>query len=384
MDFDLTDEQRLLKDSVDRLIRDSYGAFEKRKTYQSGAAGWSAELWAQFAELGLLALPFAEEDGGFGGGPVETMIVMEAFGRGLVVEPYFATVILGGGFLRLGGSKAQRQSIIPRIAEGSLRMAFAHTEAQARFDLFDVATSARKENGAYVLHGRKSVVLHGDSAELLVVSARTAGRRRDEDGISLFLVPADAPGLARRGYATQDGLRAAALELDHVRVETDALLGSENGGLPLIEHVVDIALAALSAEAVGAMEALFDLTVDYLKTRKQFGVTIGSFQALQHRAADMKLQLEQARSMALFGAMMAQEPDPASRRASLAATKLQINDSARAIGQESIQLHGGIAMTDEYKAGHYFKRLTMIESLFGDSGHQLDLLARLPGLIEAE
>jgi pimeloyl-CoA dehydrogenase small subunit len=383
MDFDLNEEQRLLKGSVDGIIEDAYGDFEKRKAYQAGPGGWSAELWATYAELGLLGLPFAEADGGFGGGPVETMIVMEAIGRGLMVEPYLATVVLGGGFLRLGGTPAQRERYIPQIAGGSLRLAFAQTERQARYDLHDVATTARGDHAGFVLDGRKSVVLHGDSAGLLVVSARTSGNRRDRDGISLFLVPADAEGVTRRGYATQDGLRAAEIEFSGVRVGADAIIGELDRGLLLIERVVDIALAALAAEAVGAMEALHVLTVDYLKTRKQFGVTIGSFQALQHRAADMLVQLEQARSMAMYAAMMAEEPDAAQRRAALAAAKVQINESGRAVGQEAIQLHGGIAMTQEYKGGHYFKRLTMIESLFGDTEHQLRLMAESGGLLEA-
>jgi len=383
MDFDLTEEQRLLKESVDRTIEDAYGDFEKRKTYQAESAGWSTELWTKYAELGVLGLPFAEADGGFGGGPVETMIVMEAIGRGLVVEPYLSTVVLGGGFLRLGGTPAQRETYIPQIAEGSLRLAFAQTERQARYDLHDIATTARRDGDGFVLDGHKSVVLHGDSAELLVVSARTSGNRRDRDGISLFLVPADAEGVTRRGYATQDGQRAAEIELAGVRVGAESVVGELDRGLPLIERVVDIALAAVAAEAVGAMEALQVLTVDYLKTRKQFGVAIGSFQALQHRAADMLVALEQARSMAMYAAMMAEEPDAAQRRAALAAAKVQINDSARAVGQEAIQLHGGIAMTHEYKAGHYFKRLTMIQSLFGDTEHQLRLVAEAGGLIEA-
>jgi pimeloyl-CoA dehydrogenase small subunit len=383
MDFDLTEEQRLLKESVDRTIEDTYGDFERRKAYQAGPAGWSPELWSDYAELGLLGLPFAEADGGFGGGPVETMIVMEAIGRGLVVEPYLATAVLGGGFLRLGGTPAQRKRYIPQIVAGSLRLAFAQTERQARYDLHDIATTARREGDSYLLDGRKSVVLHGDSAELLVVSARTSGSRRDRDGISLFLVPADAAGVTRRGYATQDGQRAAEIELAGVRVDAEAVIGELDRGLPLIERVVDTALAAVAAEAVGAMEALHILTVDYLKTRAQFGIAIGSFQALQHRAADMLVQLEQARSMAIYAAMMAEETDAVQRRAALAAVKVQINESARAVGQEAIQLHGGIGMTYEYKAGHYFKRLTMIESLFGDTEHQLRLVAEAGGLIEA-
>jgi pimeloyl-CoA dehydrogenase small subunit len=383
MDFDFTEEQRLLKQSVDRVVADAYGDFERRKTYRAEPDGWSAALWTTYAELGLLGLPFAEAEGGFGGGPVETMIVMEAFGRGLVVEPYLATVVLGGGFLRLGGNAEQKAAYIPKIAEGSLRFAFAHTERQARYNLSDIAANAREDGDGFVLNGRKSVVIHGDSADFLVVSARTSCNRRDPGGISLFLVPADAHGLTRRGYPTQDGLRAAAVDLENVRVGRAAVIGEIGKGLPLIEQVVDLGIAAIAAEAVGAMEALLWLTVDYLKTRKQFGVAIGSFQALQHRAADMLVHLEQARSMTMYAATMAEESDPARRQTALAMVKLQVNDSARAIGQEAIQLHGGIAMTDEYKAGHYFKRLTVIQSLFGDSDYQLSLLTQSNGLIEA-
>jgi pimeloyl-CoA dehydrogenase small subunit len=384
MDFDLTDEQRLLKESVDRMIEDAYGDFEKRKLYQREPRGWNGALWARYAELGLLALPFEERHGGFGGGPVETMIVMEAIGRGLVVEPYLATVVLGGGFLRHGGTEAQRERLIPKIAEGALTLAFAQVERQARYDLHDVATTARwvGDGGGFVLDGAKSVALHGDSADLLVASARTAGGRRDREGVTLFLVDPKAPGVARRGYATQDGLRAAEVTLDGVRVGAEDVLGAVDRGLPLIERVVDDALAAVGAEAVGAMEALQHTTVDYLKTRRQFGVPIGSFQALQHRAADMLVAVEQARSMAMYAAMMAAAPGVEERRTAIAAAKAEINQSARQVGQEAIQLHGGIAMTLEYKAGHYFKRLTMVGSLFGDTDHHLGVVADAGGLNE--
>jgi pimeloyl-CoA dehydrogenase small subunit len=384
MDFDLTEEQRLLRDSVDRMIEDAYGDFEKRKGYAAEPHGFSAALWARYAELGLLGLPFAEDDGGYGGGPVETMLVMEAIGRGLALEPYLATVVLGGGLVRLGGSAAQRRRIVPKIADGSLRMAFAHGERQARYDLADVATTARRDGDGFVLDGAKSVVLHGDSADLLAVSARLSGSRRDREGIGVFLVDADAPGVARRGYGTQDGQRAAEVTLSGVRVAADAAIGPPGAAFDLIERVVDTAIAAVAAEAVGAMQALHDMTVDYLKTRKQFGVPIGSFQALQHRAADMLVALEQARSMAMYAAMMAEAADAAERRAAIAAVKVQINQSARDLGQAAIQLHGGIAVTREYKAGHYFKRLTMIESLFGDTAHHLGTVAEMGGLVGAE
>jgi pimeloyl-CoA dehydrogenase small subunit len=383
MDFDLTEEQSLLRASVDRLIDDAYGDFEKRKAYQAEPSGWSAVLWSRYAELGLLGLPFAEEDGGHGGGPVETMLVMEAIGRALALEPYLATVVLGGSFVRFGGKPAQRARFVPRIANGSLRLAFAHVERQARYDLADVAASARREGSGFLLNGAKSVVLHGDSAEMLVVSARLAGGRRERRGIGVFLVDTTAPGVSRRGYRTQDGQRAAEVTLENVFVAADAVLGDPEDGLPLIERAVDLALAAVAAEAVGAMQALQQITIEYLKTRKQFGAPIGSFQALQHRAADMLVALEQARSMAMYAAMMAEEPEAAVRRTAIAAAKVQINESARMIGQTAIQLHGGIAMTQEYKAGHYFKRLTMIESLFGDTDHHLRKVADSGGLIEA-
>ena len=380
MDFDLTEEQTLLRASIDRMFDAAYADAAQRKTWQAEPGGWNAEIWARYGELGLLGLGFAEADGGFGGGPVETMLVMEAIGRTLALEPYLATVVLGGGFLRFGGTAAQRAALVPRIADGTLRLAFAHTERQARYDLADVATSARRDGGGFVLDGAKSVVLHGDSAGMLVVSARLSGARRARDGIGLFLVPADAPGVSRQGYATQDGLRAAEVRLADVRLPADAAIGDPADGLALIERVVDGAIAAVAAEAVGAMQALQQMTVAYLKTRQQFGTTIGSFQALQHHAADMLVALEQARSMAMYAAMLAEAPDDSERRTAMAAVKVQINESARQIGEAAIQLHGGIAMTQEYQAGHYFRRLTMIGSLFGDTAHHLRALADAGGL----
>ena len=384
MDFDLTEEQRLLKDSIDRMVADSYGDFEKRKAYGREPRGYSDAMWRSYADLGLLALPFAEEDGGIGGGAVETMIVMEAFGRGLALEPYLATVVLGGAFLRLGGSAAQKASLIPRVADGSLTLAFAQVERNSRYDLHDVSTTARRVEGGYVLDGGKSVVLGGDSAGMLVVSARTGGDRRDTHGITLFLVDTAATGVSRRGYPTQDGQRAAEIILDGVHVGDTDVLGAVGDGLELMERVVDVGLAALCAEAVGAMEELQKLTVDYLKARQQFGVAIGSFQALQHRAADMLVALEQARSMAIYAAMMAEAPDPGERRTAVAAAKAQINRSARKLGQEAVQLQGGIAVTMEYKAGHYFKRLTMLENLFGDTEHHLRAVSASGGLVASD
>jgi pimeloyl-CoA dehydrogenase small subunit len=368
MDFDFTEEQRLLKESLDRLIADRY-AFDQRKSYAQNPEGWSRALWRQLAELGLLGLPFAERFGGSDGGPVETMIVMESLGQALAV-------VLGGGFLRHGGSEAQQAALLPRIVAGELTLAFAATERHSRYDLADIATTARRDGSGWILDGEKGVVLHGDSADRLIVTARIGGGQRERNGIALFLVDAAAEGVARRGYPTQDGLRAAEVALSGVRVEGDAVLGEPGIGLPLVERVVDEAIAALCAEAVGAMSALHELTVDYLKTRQQFGRTIASFQVLQHRSVDMLIALEQARSMALYATMMSDATDTAERRAAVAAAKVQIGRSGRFIGQQAIQLHGGIGMTMEYKVGHYFKRLTMIDTIFGDADYHLRALAR--------
>jgi pimeloyl-CoA dehydrogenase small subunit len=382
MDFDLSDEQRQLKDSVERLLADSYGDLNQRVAYMKEPKGYSEKLWGQYAQLGLLGIPFSEEHGGLGQGLTETMIVAEAFGRALAVEPYFPTLVLGGGALRHANQAATLGALVPAIVEGQLTLALAHQERQARYDLADTATTARADGkGGYTLEGEKCVVLAGDSADKLVVTARVSGDRRDRKGIGLFLVDAKASGVTRRGYPTQDGLRAADVVLSAVRVGPEGVLAGPDTGFQVLERVVDEGIAALAAEAVGAMAALHELTVDYLKTRKQFGVPIGSFQVLQHKAVDMFTALEQARSMAYLATMMAAEPDAAERRRAIAAAKVQIGRSARFVGETAIQLHGGIGMTMEYKAGHYFKRLTMIDMAFGDADHHLRELAKAGGLM---
>jgi pimeloyl-CoA dehydrogenase small subunit len=379
MDFELSDEQRLLKDSVERLVAQRYD-FESRKKYMKENDGWSRDMWRQYVELGLTALPFAEEHGGIGGGPVETMIVMEAFGRALALEPYFATIVLGGGFLKSGAANAVRE-LLPKVAAGEMLLSFAHTEWQSRYDLADVATMATKEDSGYDLEGAKSLALHGDVADRLIVSARVSGAQRDKNGIGLFLVDAKAPGVSLRGYPTIDGLRAAEVTLTGVKVDADAVIGELGHAYPLIEQVVDQGIAALAAEAVGAMSAMHEITVDFLKQRKQFGVPIGNFQVLQHRAGEMLIALEQARSMAMLATMMSEEPNAAERRKAIAAAKVQIGRSAKLIGESAIQMHGGIGMTMEYKVGHYFKRVTMIDKMFGDADHHLVALARLGGIV---
>ena len=379
MDFDLNDDQRLLKDSVDRLIADKYG-FDHRRGFMAEPGGWSRTMWAQFAELGLLGLPFSEELGGFGGGPVESMIVAEAFGRGLVVEPYLATVVLGGGLIRRAADPAMQAELLGQVAAGELLLAFAHVERQSRYELHNVSTIARQEGGRWRLEGEKGVVLHGDTANKLLVTARTAGGTRDRAGIGLFLVDVPSEGISVRGYPTQDGLHAAEVSLAGA---TGIPLGDPAKALPIVERVVDEALAFLAAEAVGIMESMHASTIDYMKQRKQFGRAIGDFQALQHRAVDMYVLLEQARSMALLATMMADEDDAVERHKAAAAAKVQIGRSGRKLGQEAIQLHGGIGVTMEYMVGHHFKRMSMIELMFGDADSHLEKLAEMGGVLEA-
>jgi pimeloyl-CoA dehydrogenase small subunit len=384
MDFDLSEEQQLLKDSVDRMTASRYAELKTRNEAMKSPKGYSEALWKEFAELGLLGIPFSEAHGGMGQGAVETMLVGEAFGRALVVEPYFPTVILAGSALRIGASDALKAKVIPEIAAGSLTLAFAHQEPEARFDIANVATTAKADGkGGYVIEGAKCVALGGDSADKLVVSARVSGDRASQDGIALFLIDASAPGVTRRGYPIQDGTRAADITLSGVKVGADAVIGEPGKAYPVIERTIQNGIAYLAAEAVGAMSALHELTVEYLKTRKQFGVAIGSFQVLQHRSVDMFVSLEQAKSMAYYACVMIDEEDAVERRRAMHAVKAQVSKSARHVGQEAIQLHGGIGMTMEYKGGHYFKRLTMIDLMFGGADHHLRELAKSGGLLSA-
>jgi pimeloyl-CoA dehydrogenase small subunit len=374
MDFDLTEEQRLLRDSVERLLADHYG-FDKRRSYLAQPEGWSRGLWAQYAELGLLGLPFPEDYGGFGGGPIEVMLVMEAFGRVLALEPYLATVVLGGTAMRLAGGEEQKASMLPQIAEGELILAFAHGERQSRYDLTDVLTTAKPKGSGWVLDGAKSVVLHGDSAQRLILSARNSGERDDPDGITLFLVNAASNGVARRAYPMRDGTRAAEISLSGVEVGEEDVLGEVGAGFPVIERVVEAGIAATAAEAVGAMETMQAMTLEYLRTRQQFGRPIGQNQALQHRATEMLMELERGRSMAMLAAMMVEEPDPAERAHNIAMAKVGVGQASKFVSQNAIQLHGGIGMTEEYAVGHYFRRCMVIEHTFGDTAHHLSRLA---------
>jgi alkylation response protein AidB-like acyl-CoA dehydrogenase len=377
MDFRLSDEQKLLQESVGRFIADEYTP-EQRRAYMRQPDGFSRDNWRTLAELGLLGLPLPEDAGGSGGSGADLMVVMEQFGRGLLVEPYLASIVLCGGLLRRLAGPTQR-TLLSRLASGDLLMAFAHGERQARYTLHDIETTARRDGAWFVLNGGKGVVLHGDSADMLIVSARTSGQSRAKTGISLFLVNRGAAGLSVRGAPTIDGLRSAEAALQDVKVGADALLGPLDAAYPAIENTVDAAIAAVCAEAVGAMAVLIEATLEYLKTRQQFGAPIGRNQALQHRMVDVQIAFEQAKSMACLAAMTVDSDDRAARRRAVSAAKVQIGRSGKFIGQQAVQLHGGIAMTDEYKVGHYFKRLTMIGSQFGDADHHLGLFSALGG-----
>ena len=370
MDFNLSDEQRLLAESVERFIQNDY-AFANRQKIVASADGMDRRHWKTFAELGWLGVPFAEEDGGFGGGPIEVMVLMERFGRGIVVEPYITCVLLAGRAIALAGDRAQKERWLAAIIDGSKLAAFASAEPGSRFDLTDVCTTATEDGDGWRLNGHKAVVVHAASADFLVVSARTAGSRRDRDGVSLFIVESSAAGLTRRDYATVDEMRASEVMLHDVRVGRDALLGSAGGAAAVLERVTDEAILAVGAEAVGAMEVLYRSTVDYTKQRQQFGQPISQFQVLQHRMVDMFMEAELSKSLMFMAAMrMAEGYDDTARRA-ISALKVQVGKSGRFVAQNAVQLHGGMGMTEELAIGHYFKRMTVIDAWFGNTDHHL-------------
>jgi alkylation response protein AidB-like acyl-CoA dehydrogenase len=370
MDFSFSEEQTLLQESILRFIEKDY-TFDQRQKLIKTEEGFSRENWASFAELGWLGLPFSEDAGGFGGGPIETMIMMEQFGRGLVVEPYLSTVLLAGKLIELGGTSAQIESILSEIIAGSKLGSFAFVEPQARFNLADVVTRADKDADGYKLNGFKGVVLGGPSADFFIVPARTAGAQRDTDGITLFIVEANLTGVNRRDYATVDGLRASEVTLSNVSVGADCIIGAEGKGHSLIEQVIDLAIVAVGAEAVGAMEVLYKTTVEYCKTREQFGQPIGKFQVLQHRMVDMFVEYEQTKSLVYMAAMRLDEEYGVLARKAVSGLKVQVGKGGRFVGQGAVQLHGGMGMTDELNVGHYFKRLTTIDTLFGNVDYHL-------------
>ena len=373
MEIDLTDEQRLLADTVNGLLEKRYDANTRLELINS-EAGWSRELWRQYAELGLLGLPFDEQYGGAGMGVDELAVVMECFGRALVLEPYLATVVLAGQLVSRAGTPEQKAEILPAVSSGELLLGFGYTEAGSRWSLTDIATRAEQSGSGWTVTGEKINVLGGDAAQRFVVTALT-----DEGHIALFLV--DGADVRRDTYADQDGLRAADILLSGAPATP---LGSTNDGLPVVQEVIDIATAGLCAESVGAMDRMLWLTVDYLKTRQQFGAPIAVFQALQHRASDMYVKLEQARSMALLARLALTDDDVEERRRTVRAAKIQTDTASRSIGQEAIQLHGGIGMTMEYPVGHFVKRTATIAKTFADTDTLVELVGTGGGLIPAD
>ncbi len=378
MDFDLNEDQRLLKDTLVRFFKDHY-SFEQRKQAMAMSGGWSADIWRQLAELGFTGLLAPEAAGGFNGGHVEAMVAMEAVGEALLVEPLFASALMCGFLLRQCPASAKISDLESAMVSGTARLALAHMEGEAPLNGAHVTTSARHEGGRVLLNGDKTLVLHGDSATHIIVSARHAGTPGAHHGIGLYLVEGDAAGLRRRGFATQDGQRAAELNFNQTPAH---VLDAE--GYATLAKTIDFGIACICVEAVGAMSALHAMTVDYLKIRKQFGLPIGAFQVLQHRAVDMLVALEQARSLALVAMFAMDDKDAARRHRTVAAAKVQIARSGKFVGEEAIQLHGGIGMTMEYAAGHYFKRLKMIDVQWGDGDHHLVALAEGPSLLEDE
>ena len=377
MDLTLSDEQRLLRESVDRFIAETYDADHRRRV-AADPLGFSPEIWKKFAELGWLALPIDEAHGGLGGGAIETGILMEAFGRGLVTEPYLSTVVIGAGLISECGSDAQKQAILPEIADGSLRLAFAHSERAARFDLAKVDTKARRTPDGWRLDGHKTAVLDGNAADYIIVSARLANNDGALGKLCLFLVPSGIAGLGLRDYPRLGGGRACNLDLAGVHLAADALLGDGSDALSKIECVVDRALAALGAEAVGIMQIMLDMTLDYTKIRKQFGRPLAANQVIRHRLADMAMQCDEARSIALRAALMA-DAEPVARGRAASGAKAKIGKCARFVAEQSVQLHGAMGVTEELDIGSYFKRLLAFDTLFGGSAHHYRRHAALGG-----
>ena len=373
MDFSFTEEQTLLRNMVQSFVQDNYD-FDSRMKIVRSEEGMSREIWGQFAELGLLAAPFSEEMGGLDGGPIETMVIMEELGRGLVVEPYLPTIVLCGGILSRHASDAQKEAHLPGIIGGEDVWALAYAEPQSRFNPADVLTSAKADGDGYVLNGTKAVVAAAPWASKLIVSGRILGDQRDSDGLGLFIVEKSASGVSTQDYPTVDGNRASEVTLENVTVGADALIGDAGNGLALLEEALDYGIGAVCAEAIGHMKCLNDATVEYCKTRKQFGVPIGSFQVLQHRMVDMFMEYEQSVSMTYMVNMKLTESE-AERKKAAAGAKVQIGKSGRFVGQEAVQLHGGMGMTEELNVGHYFKRLTVIDTQFGNVDHHLKRFA---------
>jgi len=373
MDFSYSEIQEMLDDSVGKFIANDYD-FDTRQKYAASENGYSPEVWQTFAELGWTAVPFSEEDGGFGGGPADLMILMLRFGKGLVVEPYLANIVLAGGVLRRAASASQKEKWLQPVIAGELQAALAYAEPQSRYDIANIGTAAVADGDNWVISGNKGVVFNGGNAQLLVVSARTSGAQTDKDGITLFAVPADSEGVRVRTYPTVDGQQAAEIRFDKVAVGADAILGKPGSGFAALDAAIDEATLAVSAEAVGIMQIMAEKTVEYSKNRMQFGVPIGSFQALQHRMVDMFTDCEQSYSLLLWAAMRAAAGDAEAKHA-ISSIKYQVGTAGRKVGQEAVQIHGGMGVSWDVDIAHYFKRLTVIDQILGNADWHLDRLA---------
>ena len=369
MNFELSEEQKMIQQSVERFVQDNYD-LNTRISLSGNDCGYSSDFWKSMAELGWLGLPFDESDGGFGGNQIDVLVIMEQFGKGLVLEPYLASVVMSGGALKKGASESLKNEILPGLIEGTKQLSFAYAEQQSRFDLEDVITSARKEGDGFVLNGQKSMVQNAETADHIIVAARTSGGQIDEDGITLFLVDTDSEGLSMDNFPTVDGLRASEITLENVSVSEDRIIGNIDEGFEILQSVANDAILALSAEAVGAMEVLYKDTVEYTQQREQFDHPMSEFQVLQHRMVDMFMEYEQCKSM-LYRATMESVQDPKAAQRTIHGLKHLIGKSGLFVGENAVQLHGGMGVTEELRVGHFFKRLLVIDSMFGNADHHL-------------
>ena len=373
MNFELTEEQRMIQESVERFVSENYD-LDSRVALSAKSPGFSTEYWNTMAELGWLGLPFSEADGGFGGNQIDVLVIMEQFGRGLVLEPYLASIVMGGGALKRGGSEALKSEMLPGVIDGTRQLAFAYAEEQARFDLDDVTTTARKDGENFILNGHKSMVQNAETAQQIVVSTRTSGGQVDENGITLFLIDVNAEGVTLDNFPTVDGLRASEITLENVSVSASRVLGEVDQGFGLLQTVANDAMLALGAEAVGAMEMLYKDTVAYTQEREQFDHALSEFQVLQHRMVDMFMEYEQCKSM-LYRATMETIQDPAAGQRTIHALMHLVGKQGIFIGENAVQLHGGMGMTEELRLGHYFKRLLVIDAMFGNADFHLQKFA---------
>jgi len=369
MDFTFNEEQSLIQDQVDQFVQKEYD-WETRQSLSNSELGFGEDNWKKFAELGWLGISVSEDSGGFGGSAIESMLIMEAFGKGLVVEPFLETVIMAGGLIDDHGSDQQKSSFLEPAIAGEMHLALAYAEPQSRFNLSDVVTEAKADGDNFIINGYKSVVMNGPSADQIIVSARTSGTQLDENGISLFIIDANASGLDKTNYKTVDGRRASDLTFENVSVSKENLIGDQDKGFEILDSTIDKSILAISAEAVGAMEVLYKTTVEYTKTREQFGTAIGKFQVLQHRMVDMFMEYEQCKSL-LYMATMKHEEKAEDAKKAISGLKYQVGKAGKFIGQQAVQLHGGMGVTDELNVGHYFKRLTTVGTIFGNTDYHL-------------